>query len=116
MGRVLVEFPIKTRIPPILMTSVVNGQRYAIAGSHWIEVPPETTREDLDKYFTWEPYRPPESASSGSDGSWTVTGSKGAQYTVRRRQEAWTCSCPGFGFRRRCKHVTNMKAQLEGAE
>ena len=107
--------PIKTRFPPILMTSAVNGVRYAIAGGKSIEDPPETTREDLCKYFAWEAYKAPESAPDVAEGSWTVAGSKGAQYTVSRHAGAWSCTCVGFGWRRKCRHVTATKELVETA-
>jgi hypothetical protein len=40
---------------------------------------------------------------------WTVAGSKGNQYFVNLNGSHWTCSCPGFGFRRRCRHVDEIQ-------
>ena len=36
---------------------------------------------------------------------WQVEGSKGAVYTVTEEQGRRRCTCPGFQFRRTCKHV-----------
>ena len=36
---------------------------------------------------------------------WQVEGSKGAVYTVTEEQGQRRCTCPGFQFRRTCKHV-----------
>jgi len=36
---------------------------------------------------------------------WQVPGSKGNVYTVTQRGSDKTCTCPGFTFRRSCKHV-----------
>ena len=44
--------------------------------------------------------------------TWTVSGSKGKEYTVTVKDENWTCTCPGFGFRRQCKHI-NAKKEAE---
>lgn len=33
------------------------------------------------------------------------TGSKGDQYTVIRESNRATCTCPGFQFRKKCKHA-----------
>jgi hypothetical protein len=38
--------------------------------------------------------------------TWTVAGSKGAEYTVTELDGAKTCNCPGFRFRGACKHAT----------
>jgi hypothetical protein len=34
-----------------------------------------------------------------------VSGSKGAVYTVVKENGKAHCTCPGFGFRRTCKHI-----------
>ena len=41
--------------------------------------------------------------------TWVVDGSKGAKYTVIHSQNKWTCSCPGFQFRKSCRHVNDIK-------
>lgn len=35
-----------------------------------------------------------------------VPGSKGSSYTVTIGPKGRTCTCPGFGFRNTCKHIT----------
>lgn len=35
----------------------------------------------------------------------TYTNSQGKIYTVRKRGNVLTCDCPGYTFRRTCKHV-----------
>ena len=37
--------------------------------------------------------------------SWQVAGSKGNAYTVSEANGIWSCSCSGFMFRGKCKHV-----------
>jgi len=41
--------------------------------------------------------------------TWLVAGSKGSQYTVARTRSTWTCTCPGFQFRKICRHITELK-------
>lgn len=41
--------------------------------------------------------------------TWTVEGSRGAKYLVVKSQNSYSCTCPGFQFRRNCKHVENIK-------
>jgi len=40
---------------------------------------------------------------------WQVDGSRGSVYNVIRNQSRWTCSCPGFQFRKNCRHITELK-------
>ncbi len=37
-----------------------------------------------------------------------VKGSKGQEYVVTNSQGRWTCTCPGFQFRRSCKHTAGV--------
>lgn len=37
--------------------------------------------------------------------TWSVDGSKGSRYTVIRNKSTWTCTCPGFQFRKTCRHI-----------
>ena len=42
--------------------------------------------------------------------TWQVTGSKGDTYTVALDRAQWSCTCPGHGFRGRCRHVDELRA------
>ena len=37
---------------------------------------------------------------------WTVTGSKGNEYTVKLQDGEYSCECVGFQYRKHCKHIT----------
>jgi len=41
--------------------------------------------------------------------TWTVKGSKNNTYTVNYNSGRYECTCPGFQFRRVCKHVNEIK-------
>lgn len=41
--------------------------------------------------------------------TWSVAGSKGATYTVVENRGSWTCTCSGFKFRGRCRHVEDIQ-------
>lgn len=44
-----------------------------------------------------------------------VSGSNGAEYTITIQPNgAKTCTCPGYGFRARCKHVDAINDRLRG--
>jgi len=40
-----------------------------------------------------------------------VEGSKGAIYELTKTNGKWSCTCPGFEFRKICKHVKNIEDQ-----
>lgn len=41
--------------------------------------------------------------------TWVIEGSRGSKYTVVRTKNSYTCTCPGFQFRKTCRHVTEVK-------
>jgi hypothetical protein len=38
-----------------------------------------------------------------------VKGSNGKEYSITKIGSKYTCTCPGFSFRGKCKHVDNLK-------
>ena len=95
-----INFPIEVSCNPVLST-MPSGKRWAIAGSKWIEVPLEATREDLPK---WMVYKMPAPAYEEVK----VEGSKGNTYIVRKHTETGklSCTCPAHKYRGKCKHTT----------
>lgn len=45
---------------------------------------------------------------------WPVEGSKGNTYEVELHPKGFDCSCPGFGFRGKCKHTVAVARRLLG--
>ena len=41
-----------------------------------------------------------------------VVGSKGASYTITVNRGRPDCTCPGYGWRGKCKHITNFINQF----
>jgi len=44
--------------------------------------------------------------------TWRVKGSKGNYYQVSNINNSWECTCPGFSFRRTCKHILEKKESI----
>lgn len=44
-----------------------------------------------------------------SASTFEVKGSNGDIYTVTKNADTYSCSCTGFAFRRKCKHVESIK-------
>jgi hypothetical protein len=50
------------------------------------------------------------------DNVFIVEGSKGKKYNVKHENEVWECTCVGFGYRRKCKHVEKAKEMQKSAK
>jgi hypothetical protein len=48
-------------------------------------------------------------AAKDDTQTWVVEGSRGSKYTVVCARHVWTCTCPGFQFRKTCRHITELK-------
>lgn len=44
---------------------------------------------------------------------WTVTGSKGDKYTVRRIDGVLQCTCTGYKYHGKCKHAKQIEDKLK---
>lgn len=97
---------VKSFFPPTLIST--QSGTYAVFGSNWISVPATTTLDEVRR--SWIPDRPIKSKSETKSISVKVLNSKGTEsYDVAFRNGIWSCSCPGFGFRRKCKHTDQVK-------
>lgn len=52
-------------------------------------------------------YTPPE------EQTWSVKGSGKSWYTVAVKGDRWSCSCPGYIFRKTCRHINAKKTELD---
>ena len=96
--------PIRVHMPPAICKMPWVDKTYAIAGSTWVEVPAETKLEDISKYMVFDGWLD----VCSHEVEYEVDGSRGNKYRVRCDSEGiWSCTCPGFGFRRKCKHVAD---------
>ena len=100
--------PLVVNVPPSIIPMPLRGKTYAVGGDVWLEVPNGTTLAEVSQYMVFKGYKRTETQESWS---WTVEGSKGKVYVVKLSNEGvWSCTCPGYGFRRRCNHIENTKA------
>lgn len=105
--------PVVVDWPPAL-ANLPSG-RYAISGGTWLRVPDDTVFEDLPRWMVVKPaQRKPDPVEART---WAVRGSKGDEYTVTQsvsdsRQIFFSCTCVGYGYRRKCKHIEGIKHKL----
>tara|TARA_B100000941_G_scaffold254540_1_gene202782 strand:- start:174 stop:665 length:492 start_codon:yes stop_codon:yes gene_type:complete len=102
--------PIVVDMPPLLYTDA-NDQKWAISGQNWIEVPDDTTFEDLDRYMVVR--QRSDTSPVAEVRTYDVEGSKGNTYTVTDHGGTWTCTCAGFGWRRKCRHIREVRDELQ---
>ena len=82
--RIVTDFDSPVRIREVPLTRITNLE-YA-DGRRAVH---ETVKEDTE--------------------TWSVDGSKGSKYTVVRTKNKWTCTCPGFQFRKSCRHSQELQ-------
>ena len=98
---------VKSFLPPTLITT--PSGTYAVFGGNWISVPKTTTFEEVRN--AWIPDRPAtKKVVSKQNLTFNVSNSKGTDsYEVTYINGSWSCTCPGYGFRRKCRHIDQTK-------
>ena len=94
-------------IPPF--TTTINGERYIMPG--WYKLKPEEATPNI-KDIAYYPYKAkkPELPNIKSNKVYKVKSSRGNSfYEVQMNMSgSMECSCPGYGFRRKCRHITEI--------
>lgn len=104
------NFKIEGWIHPTTITSVVDGKKYAVCGGTWIHIPHDMTFDEVQLGFIDLKLT---RKNASKDIFKEVKSSKGkTTYKVSFRSGYWNCTCSGFGFRRKCSHVEDVKKEL----
>jgi hypothetical protein len=101
-------YEVKSTLNPAIFKSPATNKTYIIAGNQpWVEVPADTTLNEV----CWIPvYEPEKAPFSAREQRFEVEGSKGNKYTVKYSANGfWNCECVGFSFRGQCKHIKKAK-------
>lgn len=110
MSKKLIPYKVKSLSPPAIIPKL-GGKTYALLGGKWFEIPSDTKLEDLDEY--WEKMYPDTPKISHKDGVWHRVSSKGTKkYKVVLKDGQFSCECPGFMFRKYCRHIDSVKEEL----
>jgi hypothetical protein len=98
-------------IPPFTMT--FNGNRYIMPG--WYKLSEDEDMPNIED-ITFYPYKPKKANIPNIDKNaiYKVKSSKGdKEYIVQMNNSgSLECECPGFGFRRKCRHITEVMGSL----
>lgn len=95
----MMKYPIKVTMPPAIMRG--DDKTWIVAGC-MIQVPNDITKEDIPKYATYN-------RKQHDVKTWKVKSSSGSTYTIKcYDSERYECSCQGFKFYKRCKHIAKV--------
>lgn len=88
---------------------IIRGITYVIPG--WHEVPTGTTLEEVHAHWKLPDIYKVKRIENKTIEDTVVSKRSGETYSVRLNNGYWTCTCVGFGFRRKCKHIEEIKAK-----
>lgn len=86
--------------------------KYAVVDGVWYDVPSSFTFDDLKKVVHTEPIR---SSINDSKERWfkVLSSNKKSFYVVKMKSNTrFSCDCPGFGYRRNCSHIDQVRKKL----
>jgi hypothetical protein len=87
-----------------LIISPLDNEKYLVP--LWIKVPFETNLADI---LVFEDRKEAQKPAKNERIEHIVTGSKGKVYSVViDYKSGHSCSCPGFGFHKTCKHIKEL--------
>ena len=97
--------------PPALTT--FGSEKYIMPG--WYKLPEDEHDIKLED-IAFYPYKPKQDNKPNIDSNkeYKVKSSKGDKvYTVKPNTSgSLECECPGYGFRRRCRHIDEVQKSL----
>ena len=97
-------------LTPIERTTIACEQIITALMMQGTLMDPNVTPQEMDRvgeYMVVDNRFTP--AQSPDVRTYEVQGSTGNTYTVTQDGDTWTCTCPGFGWRRKCRHITEVK-------
>ena len=97
---------IETLFPPVLI-ELTNKYFLIIKGFDWFEVSPDI--KDKAYEIAKERHNKSKKIVVSNDKTYKVMGSSGEEYIVKLKNDNYSCTCVGYGFRRYCKHIDEVK-------
>lgn len=98
----------KSFLPPAI--AKFNGITYVVPG--WHPVPEGTTLEEVNEHWVKDSPTGESQITPKEEVEETVISKRtGEEYTVNFNGKYWSCTCMGFGYRGRCKHVEEVKSK-----
>ena len=99
-------------IPPYTMS--IGSDKYIMPG--WYKLDKDEDLPDIEDigYYPYKPKKDNNLANIDSNKVYKVMSSKGdKEYQVQLNTSgSLECECPGYGFRRRCRHIDQVTSSL----
>ena len=98
-------------LPPVI-ANLLSGKTaifHEAAGTVWLRVNSDVTSSDVN--HGWERWESKNKFAPIKEDykSWIIPSSRNGVYEVILRHGVFSCSCAGFGFRRKCSHIEQAK-------
>ena len=99
-------------IPPYTMK--IGSDKYIMPGWYKLDQDEELPNIEDIGYYPYKPKIDDSLKNIDSNKVYKVTSSKGdKEYQVQLNTSgSLECECPGYGFRRRCRHITEVQSSL----
>jgi hypothetical protein len=109
----LSKYGIPTTYRNVGPPSIINLEpRRAVVDCNFYPIDSDVTFEDLENWVKKD-ISEVEKVIEPEKKEWQVPSSKGdKKYTVTFNNGSWYCECSGFGFRKHCRHVDDVKKSL----
>lgn len=103
------SLPVHTSLMPPCIADLITGRKAVFSmGGPTIDIDESVTIEDVMKRWKrWESDSRKKAKEVGYK-EWTVEGKK-TNYLVTLENGNYSCTCPGFRFRGKCKHIEQIK-------
>ena len=99
-------------VPPYTMS--IGSDKYIMPG--WYKLDKDEDLPDIEDigYYPYKPKKDNNLANIDSNKVYKVMSSKGdKEYQVQLNTSgSLECECPGYGFRRRCRHIDQVTSSL----
>lgn len=88
----------------------IGGKCYTSTEEGWLEVPEGTTLADLKSVWSDTSINTKKTGIGKVEEFQVASGrGTGKFYTVKNNNGNWSCTCSGFGYRKKCHHIEDTK-------